>query len=101
MIKDTVKQALLDLFPEPEPAVEEPVVEAAEGEEAEADAKKAAKKKEEPRENGLLERVHAEHGYDLDVQVDPDDVPAAVTILDKAGFFLETITGVDWIKEAK
>ena len=40
MIKDTVKQALLELFPAPEPIAEEPVVPvAAEGEEA-ADAKK-------------------------------------------------------------
>jgi len=34
MTNDTVKQALRDLFPDPEPIVEEPVVEeAAEGEE--------------------------------------------------------------------
>ncbi len=95
MIKDTVKQALRDLFPEPDPVVEAPAVEAAEGEEE----KKPAKKKEGPRVNGVIERNHAEHGYDIDVQCDPGELLAVVMILDKAGFFLESITGVDWIKE--
>lgn len=94
MIKDTVKQALQDLFPDQEPVVEEPVVDAPEG-----DAKKPAKKKEEPRINGVIERNHAEHGYDIDVQLDPGELLAAVMILDKAGFFIESITGVDWIAE--
>ncbi len=96
MTNENVKQALQDLFPAPEPIAEEPVVEAADknGEE-----KKTAKKKEEPRENGLVERDHAKHGYDIDVQLDPGELLAAVMIIDKAGFFLESITGVDWIKE--
>lgn len=98
MIKDTVKQAMLDLFPDLEPIVEESVVEAAEGDTA-ADDKKKAKKKEEPRLNGVLERDHAEHGYDLDIQLEPGELLAAVMILDKAQFFIESITGVDWIKE--
>ncbi len=99
MIKDTVKQALQDLFPDPEPVVEEPVVETAEGDEADGDKKKPAKKKEEPRLNGVLDRDHVEHGYDIDVQLEPGELLAAVMILDKAGFFIESITGVDWIKE--
>lgn len=97
MIKDKIRQAFLDLLPEPEP-VAEPVVEAAEDEAAE-DKKKKPAKKEEPRKNGVLERNHAEHGYDIDVQLEPDELLAAVMILDKAEFFLESITGVDWIKE--
>ena len=99
MIKDTVKQAFLDLFPAPEPVVEEPVVEVATGDEEDGEKKKAPKKKEEPRVNGVIERDHAEHGYDIDVQLDPGELLAAVMIIDKAGFFLESITGVDWIKE--
>jgi len=98
MTNTTVMQALQDLFPTPEPVVEDPVAPAAEGDEADAE-KKPAKKKEEPRVNGVIERDHAEHGYDIDVQLEPGELLAAVMIIDKAGFFLESITGVDWIKE--
>lgn len=98
MIKDKIKQAFLDLLPEPEPVAEEPVVEATEDGAAD-DKKKKPKKKEEPRVNGVLERDHAEHGYDIDVQLEPGELLAAVMILDKADFFIESITGVDWIKE--
>ena len=98
MIKDTVKQALQDLFPDPEPVKEEAVVQKAdEGESGES--KKKPKEKEEPRANGVLERDHEQCGYDLDVQLEPGELLATVIILDKAGFFLESITGVDWIKE--
>ena len=33
------------------------------------------------------------------MQLDPDQLLDAVLILDKAEFFIESITGVDWIKE--
>ncbi len=99
MIKDTVLQSLRELFPDPEPVVEETAAESAEGDAAEGDKKKAAKKKAEPRVNGVIERDHAQYGYDIDVQLDPGELLAAVMILDKAGFFLESVTGVDWIKE--
>ncbi len=100
MIKEKMIQALSELFPDPEPIVEEPVVEAAEDEAADDGKKKKPKKKvEPPRVNGVLERDHAAHGYDIDVQLDPGELLAAVMIIDKAGFFIESITGVDWIKE--
>ncbi len=100
MIKDTIKQAFLDLLPDPEPIIEEPVVEAAANDTAEDGKKKKAVKKEEPpRVNGVLECDHAAHGYDIDVQLEPGELLAAVMILDKNDFFLESITGVDWIKE--
>jgi NADH:ubiquinone oxidoreductase subunit C len=97
MIKDTVKKAFQELFPVPEPVVEEtPPDENAEGEVTDA-KKKVAKK--EPRLNGVLERDYNAFGYHLDVQLDPSELLAAVLILDKAEFFIESITGVDWIKE--
>jgi NADH-quinone oxidoreductase subunit C len=39
------------------------------------------------------------HGYHLDAQVDPDQLLDAIIILDEAKYFIESITGVDWIKE--
>ncbi len=85
MTNESVKQALRDLFPDPVPVVDEP-------------ASEDAEEKEETRTNGVLERDHAAYGYDIDVQLDPGELLAAVMIVDKAGFFLESITGVDWIK---
>jgi NADH-quinone oxidoreductase subunit C len=48
----------------------------------------------------MLETDHAAKGYHLDVRVGPDQVVAAAEIMDRAGFFLEAITGVDWLVEA-
>lgn len=42
---------------------------------------------------------YAAKGYDLDVSLALDDLVPAVTIMDKAGYFLESITGVDWLGE--
>ena len=94
MICEKTKLALQNLFPAPEPkeALPEPSEEAGE----EKGKKKVA---EEPRQNGLVERNYAVHGYHLDAQVAPDQVLEAVKILDEAEFFIESITGVDWIKE--
>ncbi len=98
MILESTKQELQALFPEPEIVAEE-VIEAPPEEDAEAEEKKKKKKKEEPRVNGVIERDYKIHGYHLDAQLDPDQLLEAVEILDKAEFFIETITGVDWIKE--
>jgi NADH-quinone oxidoreductase subunit C len=96
MIIEKTKLAFQDLFPatEPEPpAIEEP------GEEVEEEKGKKAKVKKEPRQNGVIECNYAVHGYHLDAQVAPDQLIEAITIVDEAEFFIESITGVDWIKE--
>lgn len=90
MIREKTKLALQKLFPEPEP--EEVPVE----DNGEEQDKKESK---EPRPNGLVERDYAVHGYHLDAQVAPDQLTEAVTILDDAEYFIESITGVDWIKD--
>ena len=90
MICEKTKLALQNLFPPPEP---KEVLPEAESED------KDKKVKEEPRRNGLLERDYTVHGYHLDAQVAPDQLLKAVTIIDEAAFFIESITGVDWIKE--
>lgn len=94
MIQDTVKQALQKLFPIPEPIAEEQAP-PTDGDEA-TDARK---KEKGPRTDGVLERDYDNCGYHLDVQLDPTQLLEAVQILDDTDFFLESITGVDWIKE--
>lgn len=42
---------------------------------------------------------HAALGYDLEVRVPATAVPEAVGLLDAAGYFLEGMTGVDWLGE--
>ena len=79
MILETTQQALQTLFADSTPAAE-----------AEANA---------PRGNGVITRDYKTHGYHLDAQVATDQLLAAATLVDKAGFFIESITGVDWIKE--
>ncbi len=54
---------------------------------------------EEPRKNGIMACDYKVHGYHLDAQVAPDQLLDAVAILDTFEFFLESITGVDWIKD--
>lgn len=93
MVCEKTKLALQKLFPPPEPEVPEPVQDS-EGEETD----NKADKKVQPRSNGIVERDYKVHGYHLDIQIDPNQLLSAVQVLDDAEFFLETITGVDWIK---
>jgi NADH-quinone oxidoreductase subunit C len=95
MILEKTKQALQNLFPQQEKTAA-PVPPPVEGEGT--DSKKTPKK-EEPRTDGVVERDYKVHGYHLDAQVSPAQLIDAVTLLDQAEFFIESITGVDWIKE--
>jgi NADH-quinone oxidoreductase subunit C len=92
MICEKIKTTLSSLFPEPAPLPPEP-------ESAGDEQDKKAKSPLPPRQDGLMERDYSVHGYHLDVQVPPSQLIAAVTILDEAEFFIESITGVDWIKD--
>ena len=49
--------------------------------------------------NGVFRCSYAERGYHLAINLTPDQLLAATLVLFDHGFFLETITGVDWIKE--
>jgi NADH-quinone oxidoreductase subunit C len=75
--------------------------EAAPAAEAAAEPEPEEPEEEGPRENGVMLTVHAERGTDIDVLCDADQVVQAARIMDEAGFYLEAITGVDWIKEEK
>jgi NADH-quinone oxidoreductase subunit C len=93
MICEKTKQALESLFPQSEEAL------VADNPPESPDSQDKKAKASVPRPNGVLERNYAVHGYHLDAQVSPDMLLEAVSILDNSSFFLETITGVDWIKE--
>ena len=48
---------------------------------------------------GVIEQPYQEKGFDLDVLLESDQLLPAVGIMFELGYFLESITGVDWIKE--
>lgn len=47
----------------------------------------------------VQETEYPKKGFLLDVAVSPEHLVEAVTIVDREGFFIETITGVDWLGE--
>ncbi len=56
---------------------------------------------EQGRTHGILTTDQALRGTALDVCCPAEKVVAAAHILNDAGFFLEAITGVDWIEDEK
>jgi len=79
-IQVTTRTALAELFLEQQP------------EETVADS-------EAPRLPGVIEQDYQEKGFHLDALVIPEQLVLTAEILFELGFFLEAITGVDWIKE--
>lgn len=51
------------------------------------------------RTSGVIECDYNTCGYHLDAQVDCAQLLDAVNIVDQNDFYIESITGVDWIKE--
>ncbi len=47
----------------------------------------------------MVETDYAAKGYHLEVKVEPAQVATVAAIFDQEKFFLETITGVDWLGE--
>ena len=70
-----------------------------EPEEPESDEPPVSLEPEGPRPHGVMVRGYTARGYHLDVYCAPDQVVAATRVLDAAGYCLEAVTGVDWIKE--
>lgn len=52
---------------------------------------------ESPRADGILSTDPARHGSHLDVLCRPEQVVDVARVLDSEGYFLESISGVDWI----
>ena len=127
MLLAKIKEALSSLYEDiqvtqeaPDAAaaaiVEEPVVDAAAVdtaviEESQPEAGAAEQEEAKPEEveepaadtapdpPGPRETEYKVKGYHLDVELDPDKVVAAAEILNRENFFIESITGVDWIDE--
>ena len=100
---EDMESALAEMESMELPGAEESAESAEDGDEAapvEAAAEQEAEE-EGPRENGVMLTDHAARGTDIDVLCEPEQVVEAAKIMDEAGFFLEAITGVDWIKEEK
>lgn len=51
------------------------------------------------RPNGIMVLDYSARGVHLDVQCTPEQVVETAKLLDEKGFCLESISGVDWIKE--
>jgi len=54
-----------------------------------------------PRERGVLTVDPARHGCHLDVLCRPDEVVEVARVLDCEGYFLESISGVDWLDKGQ
>jgi NADH-quinone oxidoreductase subunit C len=93
MICEKIKLTLQSLFPEPAPLPPPEAPSVGDGPD------KKTKTPLPPRQDGLLERDYSVHGYHLDAQISTAQLLKVVAILDESEFFLETITGVDWINE--
>lgn len=93
MIVEKTKKALEALFPET--AIEDVSTDTPES----AEQEESKKEEDVPRPNGVIVRDYAVHGYHLDIKLDPDQLFVAVKIIDELDFFIECITGVDWIND--
>ena len=58
-----------------------------------------AEQGEEDRKPGIIDRVYEERGFHLDVLIESEQLLRATQIMFDLGFYLESITGVDWIKQ--
>lgn len=110
-IKEALSSLYEDLQVEPEPietaAAQEPAAEAAPAEEKTAADEAAPEPEQAETEEaeepapppGPVETDYQARGYHLDVDLPPDKVVAAVEILNRENFFIEAVTGVDWIDD--
>ena len=81
---EKTQHALQPLFPESIPVPEAP---------GEGEAQDTGE-----RAIGVVPTDPGRHGHHLDVFCRPDQVVAVASIMDREGFFLEAIAGVDWLE---
>jgi len=91
-------EAAPEASPEQEPQAAE------EGQEAQEAVQESVEEEvpaAEPVPIGPQETDYQAKGYHLNVELEPEKVVAAAEILFKQGFFLEAVTGVDWIDDGQ
>jgi len=111
---DDIREAAAAVEAAAEPAEPEAVQEAAPQEEepqaaadsgeAPGEAQESAEQEapaEEPPPIGPQETDYQAKGYHLDAALPPEKVVAAAEILSRYGFFIEAVTGVDWIDDGQ
>lgn len=89
-IQEKTKQALSQLFPVQESNEQELDSSPEQPEETEKTVKRTP---------GVIEQDYQVKGYHLDTMVEPELLVQAVKIIFELGYFLESITGVDWPKD--
>lgn len=89
-IQEKTKQALAQLFP---------VHQSNEHEVDSPPEQPEETQKAEKRPTGVIEQDYHVKGYHLDTMVEPEQLVQAVRIIFELGYFLESITGVDWIRD--
>jgi len=94
-IQETTRQALSVFFTDQTPVEAEVELEA----EPEDDTVEEDDKKDQPRQNGIIEQDYPTRGFHLDAQISAEQLVRATQILFDLGYYIESITGVDWIKE--
>ena len=113
MLLVKIKEALQSLYEDIQEAAEAPAAveseaaaeaapeaETAPAPDAQAEAEvQAAEAGEPPAPPGPKETDYKAKGYNLDVELPPEKVVAAAEILNRENFFIEAITGVDWIDQ--
>jgi NADH-quinone oxidoreductase subunit C len=114
MLLAKIKEALNSLYEDIQEAVEAPAAaeaeaaapeaapeaETAPATEAQAEAEAETAEAVEPAAPpGPRETDYKAKGYHLDVELPPGKVVAAAEILNRENFFIEAITGVDWIEQ--
>lgn len=104
MLLDQIKELLTPLALIQQIEVEKKV-EKAESETEDAEQAEEGKEEEAVVEKEIVETPaitatdYQAKGYHLDVAVLPENLVAAVEKVDELEFFIEAVTGVDWIKE--
>ena len=86
-LMERTRLALAGIFPEPVAAASPPTGE--------------GDQEAPPRERGVLAVDPARHGCHLDVLCRPDEVVEMARALDREGYFLEAISGVDWLDKGQ
>ncbi len=91
VVAEEVETGAVDTVPAEESQVEE-----ASPEQEEVKAEEAEEPAPPP---GPQETDYKAKGYHLDVELPPEKISQAAEILSRENFFIESITGVDWIDE--